>query len=82
MKTDQRLLPWIYHLLRKSHVEYLAQRSQIEEMLEEGALLAPLFFQRNGSTSVAESFLACSADDSDERTIFRECGPDAAPDHQ
>lgn len=56
MKTDQCLLPWIYHVLRNSHVEYLAQRSQIEAMLEEGTLLAPLFFEINGSTSEAESF--------------------------
>lgn len=66
MKTDQCLVPWLYHLLRKSHIEYLAQRSQIEAMLEEGALLAPLFFERNGSSSEAESFQACPADDSDE----------------
>lgn len=65
MNTDQRQLPWIDRLLRQSHAEFLARRAQIEMMLEDGALLAPLFFDKSEGPQEAVSFQSRFGDDSD-----------------
>jgi hypothetical protein len=63
MRTDQLGMQWLEPLLLRAFEEYRAQQVQIETMLEEGVVLAFLFFDDTDGQREAALFQSCFADD-------------------
>lgn len=63
MRTDQLAMPWLEPLLLQTFEEYRAQQVQIETMLEEGVVLAFLFFDKTDAQREEALFQGCFMDD-------------------
>jgi hypothetical protein len=62
MGTDQLGMQWLEPLLQQAYEEYRAQQVQIETMLEEGVVLAFLFFDDTYGQRETALFQSCFAD--------------------
>jgi hypothetical protein len=69
MRADQLGMRWLEPLLLQAFEEYRAQQVQIETMLEEGVVLAFLFFDGTDAQREAALFQSCFADDEQSKKL-------------
>jgi hypothetical protein len=80
MRAHQLGMEWLEPLLLQAFEEYRAQQVQIETMLEEGVVLAILFFNYTDAQREAALFQSCFVDDTESEKLSCRSARNLRPD--